>query len=375
MENAKILIVQTAFIGDVILITPLIRAVSELYPKASIDVMVVPAAAKLLENNPHLKSVIPYAKRKTSLWQMAKLLKAKGYDLVISPHSSGRTHLLLWLSGINRRIGFDRSWLPFLLTDKIPHPTNMHKIKKNLLLLKFLSPNEFDMQTELFPSEQDKHKADNLLQPFGNKPLIAIAPGSIWATKCWLLERYVQLAQELVMQGYGIVLIGGEGDKDKCDEVEKAVLNLHSYPPLPHSYPPIPHSCVSRNLPPEPEIPDQVRDEGNLKIINQAGKTNLLESAAIIARCNLMLCNDSGALHIANAMQTRVFAFFGPTVQSIGYYPYRDGDRVFETELGCRPCGSHGPQKCPLKHHDCMRKIEVQPVLEAIMDAVPKIKS
>jgi heptosyltransferase-2 len=339
MENAKILIVQTAFIGDVILITPLIRAVSELYPKASIDAMVVPAAAKLLENNPHLKNVIPYAKRKTSLWQMAKLLKAKGYDLVISPHSSGRTHLLLWLSGIKRRIGFDRSWLPFLLTDKVPHPTNMHKIKKNLLLLKFLSPNEFEMRTELFPSEQDKHKAENLLQPFGNKPLIAIAPGSIWATKCWLLERYVQLAQELVMQGYGIVLIGGEGDKDKCDEVEKAV-----------------------------------KDESG-SALNLAGKTNLLESAAIIARCNLMLCNDSGALHIANAMQTRVFAFFGPTVQSIGYFPYRDGDRVFETELGCRPCGSHGPQKCPLKHHDCMRKIEVQPVLEAIMDAVPKIKS
>jgi len=368
MENAKILIVQTAFIGDVILITPLIRAMHELYPKAAIDAMVVPAAAKLLENNPHLKSVIPYAKRKTSLWQMAKLLKAKGYDLVISPHSSGRTHLLLWLSGIKRRIGFDRSWLPFLLTDKIPHPTNMHKIKKNLLLLKFLSPKEFGMQTELFPSEQDSQKADNLLQPFGNKPLIAIAPGSIWATKCWLLERYAQLAQELVMQGYGIVLIGGESDKEKCHEVEKAVLNLHSCPPSPHS-------CESRNLPSPHEIPDQSKDVEHLTVLNLAGKTNLLESAAVIARCNLMLCNDSGALHIANAMQTRVFAFFGPTVQSIGYFPYREGDRVFETDLDCRPCGSHGHHKCPLKHHDCMRNIEVQPVLEAILEAVPRIQS
>lgn len=375
MENAKILIVQTAFIGDVILITPLIRAVHELYPKASIDAMVVPAAAKLLENNPHLKSVIPFAKRKTSLWQMAKLLKNKGYDLVISPHSSGRTHLLLWLSGIKRRIGFDRSWLPFLLTEKIPHPTNMHKIQKNLLLLKFLSSIEFGMQTELFPSERDRQKAASLLQRFGNKPLIAIAPGSIWATKCWLLERYARLAQELVMHGYGIVLIGGEGDKDKCDEVEKAVLNLNSCPPLPHSCPPSPHSCKSRNLPQLQEILDQVRDEGSPQVLNLAGKTNLLESAAIIARCNLMLCNDSGALHIANAMQTRVFAFFGPTVQTIGYYPYRDGDRVFETELKCRPCGSHGHNKCPLKHHDCMRKIEVQPVLEAILEAVPRIQS
>lgn len=338
MENAKILIVQTAFIGDVILITPLIRALHELYPQAQLYAMVVPGAAKLLENNPHLQQVIPYAKRKISLWAMARKLKAMGFDLAVSPHSSGRTHLLLWLSGIKRRIGFDRSWLPWLLTDKIPHPTNIHKIKKNLLLLKFLSSKEFGMQTELFPSELDRKKADGMLLSFGNRPLVAIAPGSIWATKCWLIERYTSLAKELAARGYGIVLIGGESDLDKCLAIEKAVQDTPG------------------------------------TVLNLAGKTNLLESAAVIGNCRLMLCNDSGALHIANAMQTRVFAFFGPTVQSIGYYPYREGDRIFETELDCRPCGSHGHHKCPLKHHYCMRRIEVQPVLQAVLDTVPRVK-
>lgn len=338
MENAKILIIQTAFIGDVILITPLIRALHELYPKAQLDALVVPGAAKLLENNPHLNRVIPYAKRQTSLWKMAAKLKNNGYQLAVSPHSSGRTHLLLWLAGSKRRIGFDRSWLPWLLTDKIPHPTNMHKIKKNLLLLKFLSPKEFDMQTELFPAVNDYQKADELAAMFEGKPLIALAPGSIWATKCWLLERFVQLAAELVRHGYGIVLIGAESDREKCCAVENAIA-------------------------------------GESKaVLNLAGKTNLLESAALISKCSLMVCNDSGALHIANAMQTRVFAFFGPTVQSIGYYPFRDGDRVFETELNCRPCGSHGHQQCPLKHHDCMRRIEVQPVLEAVLNTIPQVK-
>jgi heptosyltransferase-2 len=84
----------------------------------------------------------------------------------------------------------------------------MHKIKKNLLLLKFLSPREFGMQTELFPSELDRKKADGMLLSFENRPLVAIAPGSIWATKCWLIERYTSLAKELAARGYGIVLIG-----------------------------------------------------------------------------------------------------------------------------------------------------------------------
>jgi len=87
----------------------------------------------------------------------------------------------------------------------------------------------------------------------------------------------------------------------------------------------------------------------------------------------LMICNDSGALHIANAMKVKVFAFFGPTVTSIGYYPYRKGDRVFEVDLDCRPCGSHGGNKCPLKHHNCMQQISVESVLDAIVQDFTKV--
>ncbi len=336
MEIKQILIVQTAFIGDVILITPLIRAVKQLYPSAMLDVMVVPGAAKLLENNPHIRSIIPFAKRKNSamsLYKMQKQLRAVHYDLAISPHSSGRTHLLLWLSGIPRRIGFDRSMLPQLLTDKIPHPTGMHKLSKNLMLLSFLSQRQFPLQTELFPSKADVHRAEELLKPLAGKKLIALAPGSIWATKCWLLSSFTTLATRLVDKGFGIVLIGAEQDKAKCDAIEAAL-----------------------------ESQD---------VVNLAAKTNLLESAAVIDRCALMVCNDSGALHIANAMQTTVYAIFGPTVQSIGYYPYRSGDIVFEAELPCRPCGSHGAAKCPLKHHNCMKLVSPQQVLDSILQHIP----
>ncbi len=339
METKRILIVQTAFIGDVILITPLIKAVRSLYPKAVIDAMVVPVCAQLLQNNPHLNSVISYPKRKNALQtmlQMIKLLRQNKYDLAISPHSSGRTHLLLSLSHIPVRIGFDRSLFPWLLTAKIPHPGGMHKIEKNLKLLSLLSPQQFEMQTELFPSEQDFARAKQLLGQLRSHSIIAIAPGSIWETKCWHLDYYKQLASQLVNNGLAIVLIGGEGDKDKCQQIEQFILT--------HT----PQAAV----------------------LNLAGKTALLQSAAVISQSKLMICNDSGALHIANAMQTRVFAFFGPTVQSIGYYPYRAGDYVFETDLNCRPCGSHGHHKCPLKHHNCMKQISRDAVLQAVLTAI-----
>ncbi len=334
----KILIVQTAFIGDVILITPLIRATRELYPEAAIDALVVPAAAKLLQHNPHLRQVLSYPKRQSPLKAMQTMireLKSRQYDMAISPHSSGRTHLLLYLAKIPMRVGFDRGALPFLLTLKTPHPRGIHKIQKNLSLLKLLSHREFSMQSELFPSAEDRAKVDILLQALQGLRLLAIAPGSVWATKCWPLEYYIELAVGLIQKGFGILLIGGTEDKTKCDAIEAKL--------------------------------EQSR------VLNLAGKTNLLESAAAISAAEAMICNDSGALHLANAMQVRVFAFFGPTVQRIGYYPYREGDRVFEIELACRPCSSHGPQKCPKQHHNCMRQITAKSVLPIILSTLGEI--
>lgn len=328
----RILIVQTAFIGDVILITPLIRAVKELYPAAAVDALVVPAAAKLLQNNPHLHDVLTYSKRQSPLRAMQTMisdLHARQYDMAISPHSSGRTHLILYLAGIPIRVGFDRGTLPFLLTLKTPHPRGIHKIEKNLSLLKLLTHKQFSMQSELFPSASDSSVVDALLKDLQGKRLIAMAPGSVWATKCWPVEYYLDLAKGLLQHGFALLLIGGKEDKPKCDAIQ-AELGKHA-------------------------------------LLNLAGQTNLLESAAAISRCAAMICNDSGALHIANAMQTKVYAFFGPTVQRFGYYPYREGDRVFETDLDCRPCSSHGPQKCPLKHHNCMRLITTAAVLDEIL--------
>ena len=330
LNPKKILIVQTAFIGDVIIITPLIKAVKKLYPLALLDVMVIPQTASVLENNPNINEIVLFDKRKNKLVSFVKTLislKNKKYDLAITPHSSVTTALLLKFANIPMRIGFDRWSAAKYLTHKVPHPDGIHKTKKNLSLLSVLTDKSFSNQTELFPTNEMLEKAESLIKNLkaNSKKIIAIAPGSVWNTKRWGTDYYKQLANKLVENNFGIILIGSKEEKEICEEV------------LP-----------SKNG------------------INLAGKLSLLESAAVISKSNLMICNDSGALHISNAVQTDVFAFFGPTVQTIGYFPFRESDFVFEREMECRPCGSHGGKECPLKHHNCMKMISPDEVLKRV---------
>jgi heptosyltransferase-2 len=233
------------------------------------------------------------------------------------------------LAGIPIRIGFDRWISRKLLTHKVAHIKNVHKIEKYLNLLSPFSNDKFPIQTELFPTQDMKDKVSRILHELEGKvqKIIAIAPGSIWFTKKWPEEYYAKLVKELSEKNFGIVFIGSKDEKDLCERIDPKINS-----------------------------------------INMAGKLSILESAAIIEKCDLMVCNDSGALHIANAMKTDVIAFFGPTVTKIGYYPFRENDIVLEKVLDCRPCGSHGTNKCPLNHHDCMKLIVPDFVLHEILN-------
>lgn len=332
MNPTKILVIQTAFIGDVILITPLIRAIKVLFPQAILDVMVIPQTENVLENNPHIHEILLFDKRKNKVLSFIKMLiklKREKYQAVLTPHSSMTTAMLIYLAGIPIRVGFDRWKAKKYLTHKIPHLENTHKTIKNLELLKVFSDKIFSNQTELFlpklKNEVISDKIDKLIQT--TKYVIAIAPGSVWFTKRWKIEHYIDLCNKLLNANYGIILIGSKEEKEICD-----LINKHE------------------------------------NLINLSGELTLLESATVIEKCNLMICNDSGALHIANAVKTDVFAFFGPTVQTIGYFPFRENDFVFELEMDCRPCGSHGGNSCHLNHHNCMKQISPNFVFSKVIE-------
>jgi len=325
----KILIIQTAFLGDVILITPLIRALKKLFPQSKIDVLVIPQMSDILLHNPHIDEILIFDKRKSKILNFVKtlsLLRKKHYNIALLPHSSMTTSVLIFFSRIKTRVGFKRWLSSLLLTQRVPFRKKIHRIKKNLDLLSPFSEAKFDIQTELFPDANDFEKAENLLSGLDPvKKKIAFAPGSVWHTKRWLEAYYRELAQKLVEAGFSIVLVGSPEEKELCERIK-------------------PGSDA----------------------ITIAGNATVLESAAVLKNCDLLVSNDCGALHIANAMETDVFAIIGPTITQIGYFPFRKNDFVFETVLPCRPCGSHGGQKCPKGHHLCMKNITPDSVYKKV---------
>lgn len=323
----RILIIHTAFIGDVILLTSLIRETKKVFPNFLIDVIVIPTTVDVLKNNPYIDQIIVFNK-KAGKWRSfkntVKKLRKKKYKFSLQPHSSLTTALLTFFAGIPRRIGFDRYFGAHFLTDKTPFRQNCSRLEKNLDLLRILSSDEFEIKTEIFIDDISNNKVDAFFSGLVGKK-IAISPGSIWFTKQWPEDYYKELCSKLVDNGFAVILTGSPDEQKLCERIAP-----------------------------------------NKNCVIAAGKTSIIESAAIIKRCDISVCNDSGAMHISNAVETDVIVFFGPTNKSLGYFPYRENDIVIERDLDCRPCGSHGHKQCPLKHHNCMKDIKPDEVFDVV---------
>lgn len=329
-EYHKILILQTAFLGDVILMTPLLRALKEIFPAARLDALLIPETAMILKYHPHVAGILTFNKRKIrnkifSFIRLVFQIRKQRYDLAISIQSSWTSALLMRLGGVPNRLGFSRQKL---LTLSVPHTSGLHKIQKILRLLEPLTDKKFDMQTELFWSEAEEERARQIIETYRSSHvhIVGIAPGSIWNTKRWLKEYYAELVKRLEQENIQIILLGGRDDHELGEFIKQGT-----------------------------------------RAVNLAGSLTVLESAALIAKLDLMITNDSAPLHIANAVKTDVIAIFGPTVKDFGFYPYRANDRVIEVELDCRPCGWHGGKKCPLEHHHCMKWITPERVFNEVM--------
>ncbi len=329
----RILIVQTAFIGDVILTLPLLQKTRDLFPAAEVDFVAIPAVGNLLETVPEIRNLWIYDKRGKDrglrgFWRLLERCRKRRYDLALVPHRSLRSAALVRLSGIPRRIGFDRSAGRFLFTEVIPYPWNTHEINRNLHLLR---PFGVDPAAKIFPrlhfTAADTGQVEQWLQVRkipADAPLVAIAPGSVWATKRWLPEYFAKLAEMFANAGFCPVLIGGKGDAS----VGQAVL-----------------AATSEAIP------------------NAIGAFTLRESALLIRKSRLLVTNDSAPMHLAVGTQTPVVAIFGPTVPAFGFYPYGENDRVVEVAgLSCRPCGKHGGNVCPIGTFACMKGILPQQV-------------
>ena len=321
--SSATLVVQTAFLGDVVLTTPLFSALAA--DHGPVDVVTTPIAAPLIETHPAVRKVIPYDKRGNDrgwagLRNLARRLRTERYERAYLPHRSLRTATLGVLAGIPTRIGFSGAW-SFLYTEARPKPALDHESDR-LLALADKPPGVYPPQ--LRPTAADEQAAAALI----DGAFVALAPGSIWGSKRW--PYYPELAAKLAAR-LPVVLVGGPDDAGLGDEIVRAV----------------------------------GRSGG--RAVNGCGKLTLRQSAALIGKALLLVTNDSAPLHLATAMGTPIVALFGPTVTEFGFGPLRPGDVALGIdELPCRPCSSHGPPQCPLGHHRCMRELTVAAVIAAI---------
>lgn len=319
------LVIQTAFLGDVVLTTPLLSALAAHH--GPVDVVTTPIAAPLLETHPAVRQVIPYDKRGTDRgWagvrRLARRLRAERYERAYLPHRSLRTATLALLARIPSRIGFAGGW-SFLYTAAGPKPAVGHESDRLLALADQASG---AYPPHLRPTAADEQAAAAII----DGAFIALAPGSIWGSKRW--PYYPALAARLG-ERIAVVVVGGKDDVGLGEQIVAAV-----------------------------------RPSGR-EAINACGRLTLRESAALIGRASALVTNDSAPLHLATAMGTPIVGLFGPTVTEFGFGPLRAGDVALGRDgLECRPCSPHGPPECPLGHHRCMRDLTVEAVMTAIED-------
>ena len=344
-EYKNILVVQTAFLGDVILTLPLVQTLKNVFPDANIDFVAVPRAAHVLRSHPDIRQTIVYDKRGSDagiagLLRMRRTLRANTYGLALVPHRSLRSAVLVAAASIPRRIGFNASAGRFLFTDTVRYEKSLHEVDRNARLLDPLNivagSKDFP---HLYPSREDCAEVDRFLfSQWKNKTrkIIGIAPGTVWNTKRWPTANFIELADRLRSDGFHIVLVGGEEDTKLCSEICSAMADSST--------------------------------------ISAAGKLTVLQSAELIRRCRLLVSNDSAPVHLAVAVQTPVVAIFGATVPEFGFAPYGQHDVVVETKgLSCRPCSIHGGDACPISTFDCMKRIPAYNVYQSIRAVLDKV--
>lgn len=334
--GARVLLIQSAFLGDTLLTLPLAREIKSKLPSCRLSVLTLASTAELFKSQ-WVDEVLVDDKRGAhgglrGPWKLARQLAGR-FDVAIIPHRSFRSALVARLAAVPRRVGFSSSAGRFLLTDRVPFTWLMHDLERNLALLKPLARGVAvrpDESVYLSPDAAAMELVGRRLREAGvpdDAPLVGVHPGSAWPTKRWPAERFAELCRRLAASGARCVLVGGPKDAALCAGIARESAAL-----------------------------------------DWAGKTELSELKALMPRLSLFITNDSGPMHLATACGVRTLAFFGPTTRELGFFPYGPGHRVLEADLACRPCGLHGGRECPHGHFLCMRLITTEAAWRAAQD-------
>ena len=329
----KILIIQTAFIGDVVLATGLIEKLHQHYPHAQIDFLVRKGNEELLLNHPFLNELLIWEKKENklyNLWKVLRKIRRKRYDAVINVQRFAATGLLTAFSKAKHTVGFDKNPLSFLFSQKIKHSVSrgeasIHEIERNHLLIASIT-DSIPAKPALYPSEKDRES----VQSFKKIPYIVIAPASVWFTKQYPVDKWVSFINQVPFS-IPIYLVGAPDNKVLCDEIRKRTSNPF--------------------------------------VQNLCGKNSFLQSASLQKDAIMNYVNDSAPLHFASAVNAPVTAIYCSTLPSFGFGPLSDTRFIVELKepLACRPCGIHGQKSCPEGHFFCAKKIQDEQLLKTLI--------
>ncbi len=334
----RILVIQTAFLGDVVLTLPLVEALHTCFPGAHLTMLTTPANAPILDGQPGVDTIMTYDKRGAQqgvrgMWALARRVRAQGYDVVVSPHRSMRSAVLAAYSGSPQRIGFAQWGTRWAYTATVPRPVAAHEAERNVQLIQALQPAQPPASSRLtLRIAPEAHKqADSFFAAAGitgNTMLVGIIPGSQWGTKRWPAERFAALVERVTIRtNTRCVLFGAPGDRAIAEAITAACRR---------------------------------------PVLDLIGHTDLQALPAYLDRCTVVVSNDTGPMHIAAALGKPIVALYGPTTAAMGFTPYGVLWEEMSVPLPCRPCNAHGPHRCPLSHWHCMLDVSVEQVIAGV---------
>lgn len=334
-NHGSLILLNLNHIGDILFTTPAIRALKESFPDARIRTVVLSGMEDLLRHNPCVDEVLTRKRGLLPLLKLIPRLRDGGCDAsVLFTFSSVRMAALGKWSGAGTRVGFDEPGLIRFLTHPVARRTGCHRVDWYLDLVRAIGADVKDPKMEMFLSNEDRDFASDLLRSAGisgDRPTAAISPGSSVAAKQWFPERYAALADMLVADGVNVIIVGSRSERATVDNVIRAAKN---------------------------------------PLVDFAGRTNIGQLAAVLERCDAVVSNDTGPMHLAVSVGTPVVAVFGPTDPRITG-PYCKKSKVLWEQLQCTPCG-HKPI---CNDFMCLQSITIDRAFDAVAELISHRRS
>ena len=336
-QGEKILVIQTAFLGDAVLTLPMIQKLKELNSDSTIDVLCIQASKEIFQLSPIINEVIVIDKKgeHKSLFGLLKFIRqirSKEYDKIYSPHRSFRTSILVLQSGVKETFGYSNSALFHVYKHLTEYMRDHHEVQRNLDLIGYdYQKTGWRILPEVRIPESTERKVKDFFASNDIKTnFAALAPGSIWNTKKYPIEYYEQVIKYLIGLGLKVIIIGSKQEED-----------------------------IGKSL--------ELKFNGNL--ISAAGSMTITESIALLKHSKILISNDSAPTHLGVCADIPVLTLYCSTVPDFGFYPYNKKSRWLSySDLDCKPCGIHGYDECPLKHFQCGYKLDAGLVILTIQE-------